>query len=65
MFRGRFGLFNKASKDLMARCIYFLAILYNFGANVHSGCVLQLTKFFALSDESPVVYSIFTKLHVP
>jgi hypothetical protein len=45
--------------------LYFLAILYIFGANVHSGCVLRLTKFFALYGESPVVYSIFTKLHVP
>jgi hypothetical protein len=41
-----------------------IPILYIFGANVHSGCVLQLANVFTLSNESPVVSSIFTKLHV-
>jgi hypothetical protein len=43
--------------------LYILVILYIFGDNVHSSCVLRLTIFFSLSDESPVVDSIFTKLH--
>jgi hypothetical protein len=31
----------------------FLTILCIFGANLHSGCVLRLTDFLALPEESP------------